>query len=57
MEKGEIESVEMSNDVILLGRSNSKPDIMHIDLLPQNIQITKPVRSALQKTRPKQDEI
>jgi uncharacterized protein (UPF0335 family) len=58
MEKGEIEKVEMSSDVIVLGRSSSKPDISNAQIeLPQNIQATKPVRSAMQKTRQRPNEI
>lgn len=58
MEKGEIEKVEMSSDVIILGRSNSKPDILQLQMeLPQNIQMTKPVKSAMQKTRQRPNNI
>jgi hypothetical protein len=34
MEKGEIDSVEMSSDVIVLGRSNSKAEMATVEYPP-----------------------
>lgn len=59
MEKGEIESVEMSSDVIVLGRSNSKAEMNTVEYQTEQRRgaTGKPVRSAMQKNREKGGEI